>query len=558
MNKNINKGTSLLKFFCTYIGLFYIFTILFSCFQYTIFLKVDYLGFFAASILLIAYYMLFDRNLKIYCDKNTLVFIPLGLVYFLFLYLFLYALPFFPLFPSMDFFIHLSNTLNLLKGGTNFMPLSANPGIALLLANWLSLGFENILFASRLFMIIILWSTLPFVFVLGNNIKGSMGGIISSVSYIFFNPFFYFTIVETGLYSNALGLLFCLLTFYWFTEFIDKTSLKGCILMFFSGCILLLSHSSNVLIFPTLLFSAYYLMAVEGKKIFWPNLFAFFLSVLIVAGLNVQLISRLPSTLSGPLAVFVTSLDPISKYLSIIPILEYMYNLHPLTVYLFFLSLVAALISIYKRKFGFNVLPFFWLMLITVVSYFSTNVIRFSLIAFTPLSLLASQVYITVLEPLYLHLKKILPTNKMKAILKFEGIIFIIVILILANLQDPFNFTWPLNVATWSREQQFGFYEALVWFKENSEANAVAISIGGHPMLYLPLIANRTFLGRFPSEEPKFAYDVLKNYSDGYVVVWNRLHPYNGSFYYVDLYKNSSLFSEVWANEEVTVFKVVK
>ncbi|MEM3872472.1 MAG: hypothetical protein QXE05_07930, partial [Nitrososphaeria archaeon] len=62
----------------------------------------------------------------------------------------------------------------------------------------------------------------------------------------------------------------------------------------------------------------------------------------------------------------------------------------------------------------------------------------------------------------------------------------------------------------------------------------------------------------FDGQPPEFAYNVLKNYSNGYVVVWNRLHPYNGSFYYVDLYKNSSLFREVWSNSEVTVFKLVK
>ncbi|MGB9727762.1 MAG: hypothetical protein ACPLZF_05070 [Nitrososphaeria archaeon] len=438
------------------------------------------------------------------------------------------------------------------------MPLFANPGIALLLANWLSLGFENILFASRLFMILILWSALPLVFVLGTFIRGIIGGVISSVTYIFFNPFFYYTIIETGLYSNALGLFFCLLTFYWFIEHADKMPIKGCILMFLSGCILLLSHSSNALIFPTLLFSTYYLVAVEKRNIFWPNLLAFFLSILIVIGLNLQLISRLPSTLSGPLAVFGTSLDPISKYLSTIPILEYMYNLHPLTVHLFFFCFIAAFISIYRKKLGFNVLPFFWLTFLTATSFFSTNVIRFSLITFTPLSLLSTQIYTTILEPLYMHLKRILPTNKMRTILKFEGMIFFTAILIFANLHDPFNFIWPLNVATWSRPQQFGFYNALVWFRESSEADATVISIGGHPMLYLPLIANRTFLARLPGETPDTVYEFLKNYSNGYVVVWNRLHPYNGSFYYVDLYKNSSLFRQVWANDEVTVFKVVR
>ncbi len=114
-----------------------------------------------------------------------------------------------------------------------------------------------------------------------------------------------------------------------------------------------------------------------------------------------------------------------------------------------------------------------------------------------------------------------------------------------------------LNNSSWSRSLQEGYYESIVWIGNNSEKNASIVSNSGSQLYFLPIIANRSFLGIFPGDKPDVVYNFLKDHRPGYVIVWNRLHPYNETYYYVDLYRESIWFKEVWSEGEVSIFKLV-
>jgi hypothetical protein len=286
----------------------------------------------------------------------------------------------------------------------------------------------------------------------------------------------------------------------------------------------------------------------------------FFLGAIIVFVIHSSLFLRLPSALSGPFNQIVFASNEFILYLlREIPLLEHFYlysNGNVFVLILFITTFFLSGLYFLKKKLGFGIFPFAWLFLIIVVSVFSTNAWRFALLAFIPFCLLIPLVYEKVLLPLGRRMVYAMPSERFKKIFKILLIIFCFLMLYLSSYS---NVIVPIYASSWSRPQQEGFYECLVWFKDYSESDAVVVSVGGgNYMRFLLVVANRTFLDSLPGSVPEAVYDILKNYSNGYVVVWNRLHPYNGSFYYVDLYKNSSLFREVWANDEVTVFKLAK
>ncbi|MCR6692949.1 MAG: hypothetical protein MRT15_11195, partial [archaeon YNP-LCB-003-016] len=324
------------------------------------------------------------------------------------------------------------------------------------------------------------------------------------------------------------------------------------------------AHSSDALVYLTVVSAIIYLIFFEHRyniiNVSLKLLLCFFLGAIIVFAIHSSLFLRLPSALSGPFNQIVFASNEFILYLlREIPLLLnfYLYsNENVFALILFITTFFLAGLYFLKRKLGFGIFPFAWLFLIIVVSFFSTNAWRFALLSFIPFCLLIPLVYEKVLLPLGRRMVYAMPSERFKKIFKILLIIFCFLMLYLSSYS---NVIVPIYASSWSRPQQEGFYECLVWFKDYSESDAVVVSVGGgNYMRFLLVVANRTFLDSLPGSVPETVYDILKNYSNGYVVVWNRLHPYNGSFYYVDLYKNSSLFREVWANHEVTVFKLVK
>ena len=552
--------SDIIKFICDEISSFYLFAILFSIVQYFLVNKVNFLSLIFSLIFSTAFNFILNKKITLKLDQDFYTFAGLSLFYLFVLYLYIYAYPFFPSYYSVDFFVHTSNSLNLVYGKANIENIfSANPAISLLLASWLSIGFENILFFSRVFMLFVLYSSLPFVYFLGKQIFNK-GGIISSLIYIMINPFAVFTLVYTGLYSNALGLTLSLGIITWFIQSLNDSKKIRCFLIPFYSLSLLLAHSSNILVYFVLIISSLYLIYFERSNISFKPLIYLLFGPLIILVFVPTIIFRLPSTLTSPyILIEIPSNELIAYILRNLPFLKYFYfyggeNIFVLLLLL--ISIVLGIIYFLKKRLGLAIYSITWIILIIIISLFSTNVWRFVLLAYTPTSLFSPFIYNKVISPAFRKVVEIMPSKALKRAFKCLLIIFMFILLYLPSYS---NIIVTIYASSWSRPQQEGFYECLIWFRDNSEVDSVIISIGGGSYIrFMPLVSNRALLDVFPGQVPEFAYDVLKNYSNGYVVVWNRLHPYNGSFYYVDLYKNSSLFREVWSNKEVTVFKLVK
>ncbi|MEM0053785.1 MAG: hypothetical protein QXL89_06340 [Nitrososphaeria archaeon] len=532
-----------------------------SIIQYFLFRSVNFISLFFSLLFTLTLIFLGKHY---FSDKKneTFLFCIILIFYFIVSFTYIYAYPFFPLYYSVDFVTHSSNSLNLINNKVCVLP--ANPGISLLLASWLSLGFENILLFSRIFIAFIVWSSLPFIYFIGNCIIKEHGGIIASFFYILFNPFLYVTLMVTGLFANALGLTLSLASIYWFMITLRNPSKVRLFFTPFFGVVLLLAHSSTVLIFLAILCSIFYLVLFEHNyaivNVSLKLLFCLFLGALAIFVLFPSLILRLPYTLVSPFGqILVYSNEFFVYLLRNLPLLNYIYLYSQENIFvliLFVITVLISFLSFLKRRLGLGIFPFSWLMLIIVASFFSTNVWRFALLAFIPFCLLTPLVFEKVLMPLGRKLVNIMPSGGFRKVFRVLLVVFCFLLLYLPSYA---NIIVPLYASSWSRPQQEDFYDCLVWFRDYSEPDAVVVCVGGGTyMRFLPVVANRTFLESFPGVLPEFVYDVLKNYSCGYVVVWNRLHPYNGSFYYVDFYKNCSLFREVWANSEVTVFKLVK
>jgi hypothetical protein len=540
---------------CENLSILYL-TIIISLLEFTLLKKVTFIGLLISILIIIVNIIGFNRDTIVFGGFK--LFLGILFLYFFILVLYLYAFPLFPLIFSQDFIVHLSNALDLVNGKYQFSSLAYNPAIGLFSANFIFLAYANgnILLTMRLVMLFVLWSAIPYVYTIGTYLGNEKFGFVTSIAYMTLNPFFYSTLVQTGLYANALGLTIALSTIYLFIETNIKPSNLKYILLACQSLILLLSHSTNIILLPTFLLTVLYLRFVENKNNSFKPLFSVFLAPVIILFIKPEVIFRLPSALESPFTLVQIGGDFISESLSVFPLLRQIYLELPLGLIMFVLTFTISLYLLFRKKLYLFSIFFFWLLIIVCLSFFSTNVWRFALLAFTPMCLLSGLVYQKIILYFYYYkIKNSFSKYISIKLLKYFGVSIIIIILVLYGAVQPYSI---ILTSTWSREQQYGFYECLVWFKTNSEPDSIVISIGGHPLFFLPYIANRTFLGRFPGEKPEFAYDLLKNYSNGYVVVWNRLHPYNDSFYYVDLYKNSSLFREVWANHEVTVFKLVK
>ncbi|MEM3715490.1 MAG: hypothetical protein QXF82_11135 [Nitrososphaeria archaeon] len=549
---------------CDILALFYILSIFITEIQYLSWGKVNFFSLLISLFLALILNFILNSRKGYVLGKEFKAFFVFTFFYFIVLYVYLYAFPFFPLYFSVDFVVHLSNSLNLINNIKITHVPPVNAGISLLLAGWLSLSFENILFFSRVFIAFVIWSSLPFVYFLGNYAHRYYGGIVASFFYVLLNPFLFATLMSTGIYANALGLTLGLATIYWFIITLTNPSRIRVLFAPLFGFALLLAHSSDILIYLTVTCGTFYLIFFEHHynivNISIKFLFCLFLGALITFALNPLLILRLPSTLTSSFVqILIYSNEFLVYLLREIPLLQniYIYSQENIFVLiLFVITVLSSFLSFLKKRLGIGIFPFSWLMLIIVVSFFSTNVWRFALLAFIPFCLLTPLVFEKVLLPLGRRLVNIMPSGGFR---KAFRVLLVVFCILLFYLPSYANIIVPIYASSWSRPQQEGFYDCLVWFRDYSEPDAVVVCVGGGTyMRFLPVVANRTFLEAFPGVLPEFVYDVLKNYSSGYVVVWNRLHPYNGSFYYVDFYKNCSLFREVWANSEVTVFKLVK
>ncbi|MGQ9782345.1 MAG: hypothetical protein ACUVQ8_08980 [Nitrososphaeria archaeon] len=169
------------------------------------------------------------------------------------------------------------------------------------------------------------------------------------------------------------------------------------------------------------------------------------------------------------------------------------------------------------------------------------------------MSILLVKTFNDILLPTFLKIEKLIGHPKMKMILKYQLVFLVTLVLMSYSSVDPIT---ALRYSSWSRDQQNNVYDTMLWLAQNTEQNACIVSISNSQFYFSPYVAHREFAGIFPSGYPETVYSYLKDHRPGYVIVWNKLHPYNETWHYVDLYRDSPYFVEVWSNYEFTIFKV--
>ncbi|MEM3404459.1 MAG: hypothetical protein QXJ17_07995 [Nitrososphaeria archaeon] len=542
---------STLEALSDYLGIFLIASVILASFEWLLISKISYIVYIEGFVTVVLSHLVFRRKIVYLPKEKSIVFYITCLFYLSILLTYLYAFPYFPLFPSADFKTHLQNALAFTEGMYS-SSLPANPAVELLLSAWLSIGFDNPLFYTRLFIMLLNWSTIFHVYALGHKIGGRKVGEVASISYTLVSPFWYHTLIEAGLYANLLGIVIGLCFIRWFITMLEKQGIIRYFLIIVTSSVLILSHSSSILILAACIMAVIYLRFFEGEDLKLRLIALPIIGFLLVLLTMPSLIFRLPSALQGPYFMATTS-DVILEFLKHAPFLSYIYAFNSISLVLFALITITFIQSVLNKRLGYYSIFYLWFFGAFGLSFFSSNAWRFALLSFIPMCVLSVKVFNDILLPIFSKIEAYMLNPQTRRLLKYQLICLVIIVLMFYSTADPLP---AFRFASWSRDQQNNVYDAMLWFAQNTEQNACAVSISNSQFYFLPYIAHREFLGIFPSGHPDTVYSYLKDHRPGYVIVWNRLHPYNETWHYVDLYHDSPYFVEVWSNYEFTIFKV--
>jgi len=544
------KGYSIVELVSDYLGIFSITSVMLAFVEWLITSRVSYVVYIGAFAIVIVFHVISTKELSGSLSRKVIPFSVTSAFYLIILLTYLYSFPYFPLFPSIDFRTHLQNALAFM-GRTNSTSLPANPAVELLLSAWLSIGFDSPLFFTRLLIMLLSWSVIFQVYALGYRVGGKKAGEVASVSYMLISPFWYYTFIEAGLYSNLLGIVVGLCFIRWFIITLEKPMIKWYLLIIVTSFVLILSHSSSVLILVACIMAVIYLRFFEGKDLKLRLIVLPVIGFLLVLLTIPSLIVRLPSALQGPYFMATTS-DFIFEFLKPVPFLSYIYAFNSISLVLFVLIIITFIQSMLNRRFGYYSIFYLWFFGAFGLSFFSSNVWRFALLSFIPMCVLSVKVFNDILLPIFLKIEAYMLNPKMRKLLRYQVAFLIIIVMMFYSSVNPVT---ALRFSSWSRDQQNGVYDTMLWFAQNTEQNATIVSISNSQFYFLPFVANREFMGIFPSGYPETVYSYLREHEPGYVIVWNRLHPYNETWHYVDLYRESPYFVEIWSNYEFTIFK---
>lgn len=548
-------GYSKIELICDYLIVSIILSLMFALVEYICSSRVDYIVYVGTLVGLTVVTILF-RKQKLYRLERTptLFFMIVGTFYFIILSLYLYSFPYFPLHFSIDFVTHLQDALDIMGGKYTSTLFPANFAIKFLLSAWLSIGFGNILLFARLFVMFLSWSTIFPVYSLGYRIGGEKIGEIALISYVLISPFWYYVFIETGLYANMLGVIIGLYFIRRFIIMLERNSFVDYILVVLSSFVMFLAHSSNMLVVGASILGFVYLNLFENKKVQFKIVLVPLIGLLLVLAFFPYLIFRLPSALQGPYTEIAFT-DRVFEFFksNSLTFLSYIYAYNRISLVLFVLIVIEFIRLFLKRNLGYYSILFIWFFGAFGLSFFSSNVWRFALLSFIPMSILLAKVFYDIILPIYSRIEAFMTSPNMKRLLKYQLIVLVIIVLLFFSSVDPIP---ALRFASWSRYQQDRIYEVMIWLRDNSEENATIVSVSNSQFFFLPIVAYREFNGILFDAYPENAYSYLKERRPGYVIVWNRLHRYNESWYYVDLYRESEYFVEVWSNSEFSIFKV--
>jgi len=554
------------------IGLMLTFSVIIAFIQFALVGRVDILslvlGLFTS--LLITLYLLKTRKR---CSKhkkhNLRTYHAVIFVYAFFILSLFCIFPIFPIDHSVDFLVYIERSLEFAYGVASLRSLlTYHPATYLLLASILSLNVACPLIISRMFMLIMILFGIPLLYVVSRRLFSVRVGVMVILLSIFVNVFWYYTVFSGGLYANFLGILSTLYLFLLVVKFQRKNSLTYMVLIPIVSLISILLHETSLIFLSALFLSGVYDVIIRGKwKLLFISIIALcpmlVLFILFPPGLRLAL-NFIYNILTGKKLttslVVIKPLDSVYKFLSpISPILADIYVFIGWSgLVLTILAVVMGMWSLLKRVEGLKVIPFFWLMLLYVISYFTNETVRLGLITMVPVVILCGVLGSIVLRVTDRLRYTLTSSILLQKIFKYE-LLIVISLLLLINSKVCSTITSYYLDADRHLRLQYGIVEAMEWITKNVPSDAYVVSVYCWQFRYMKYVTGRdiSFDAPFhPRELLEFMRGgelKLHNASDLYVVVRNDIH--SDSIYLVNSYGEIGIFEKVWENNVVTVFK---
>jgi len=479
-----------------------------------------------------------------------------------------YVYPIFPANQSADFLVYIERSIVFATGEATFKNLiTLHPAIYLLLGTVLSLNILNPLFLTRGFMLLLTILNIPLIYMVSKKLYGKLVSELALLLSIFINIFWYYTVIITGLYANFLGLMLALYLLYLIAEYFRSKHRIFLVLALPTTLVMLLSHETTFAILLALWLSSIYdVVARKNLKLVKTSatLTSPLALVVLLAPASIRFLEDfimnyiLRFKTMTLRVMLITPVNPVYNTLKIIsPMLANIYSSAGLSgLTLTILCLLYGVLLMFKRREGLQLTPWFWILALLLTSYFTVEAWRLALNALTPVTILSA---ITVRNLALKTVGKIDSselTGKIKEVLKYELAAFTIILLFITS-NISLTLAYDYSKISEKHQQQHGILEAMEWIKENTPESARIASIARWQFMYLPYIANRTFIGDYalsPKELIKSSLHSFLETYQVYVAVWNKVH--NETTYYVDLYERSIFFKRIWSNNEITVFIV--
>ncbi len=551
------------------IGLTLTISILLSFVEFIIVRRVDVIPLILG--LLVSIFIVFKGHLinaKKHVSESNRITYTILVLFYSFIILSIYFIHYlFPAVRSADFIVYIKRSLKFTTGSATYRDLLVlHPAIYLLLGSVFSLNIFNPVILSRLFMTTLVLLSIPLLYELSRKLYGKLAGEITLLLSIFVNIFWYYTIIVTGLYANFLGIMLSLYLLILIKKYIESRSKWVLLYLFLTSLTALLSHETTFLLITAIWISALYHVVV--KKSFEVFKIAIIVTIpvlilLITTSASITLALKfiteylLRLKILSMSAIVVGIEDPITTFLNnISPLLANIYafaNFIGLT--LFIASIALFVVLIFQKANGVHILPFFWVIVVWIISFFTTETYRLALYVMFPMVLfLGSLGTVLSSSKIVRFIEEIHVSRKIKKILKYEIISFIVILMFVGSGISRILAIEYLNAGHYHKLQH-DIMETLLWLKENTPENSRIISVGRWEFLFAPYIINRECISDYPlTPNEIFTYLKDKLYGDIYVIVWNALH--NATVYYIHLYENDHRFLRMWSNNAFTVFKL--
>ena len=550
------------------IGLTLVLTVIISAIEFAVINKVSYTSLITGLTLatIITYYVRkhYGKHGVSNYSKLSLV---LALTYVLIIVSTYYVYPIFPANRSGDFLVYIKDSLKFATGEATLKDLvTLHPAIYLLLGTILSLNILNPLVLTRFFMLILTISSIPLIYEVSRKFYGKFAGELALLLSIFINIFWYYTVIITGLYANFLGLMMALYLLYLISKYVKDNDRAYLVLAIPTTLIMLMSHETTFAVLLALWLSSIHhsivkknLTLIKTSAILSAPLIL--IPILIPASLKFILIFIENYILKFKVmqirVLLISPVNPIYNTLKTIsPLLANTYasiGISGLTLTL--ACMISGIVLILKKQSGLQLIPWYWLIILWITSYFTTEYWRLALNAAIPVTLFASLISKQALLKINIGIDKLSLKEHVKKFLKYELAAFTIILLLTtSNIISALMYNYSRIRET--HELQYGVIEAMQWIKENTPENAKIISIARWHFMYAPYIINRKHIGDYSLGPCQLRKYVRTIDNKTYIVIWNKIH--NETIYYVSLYENDSSFKKLWYNDVITIFTASK